>query len=260
MALGNNTSFNGGPLVFLSPRNKEGDKKVKPFFSVGRVGEDSKIAQTNEKPTSVTGDLIKVEVKERTFEAGRVKEVKKEGVLYIRDKDANETYRLGAIFGISSLGLFNALYSLVEGGDFTNIKIDYYENKAGYDAYGLEHDGEKVSWAFPLDQIPAGKEILDDEGNLVKRTYKARDAFFEEKLLEIAKLVNRAPSEDNEQTEETPKTEKVQETAAPAPVQKKTAVPKATVAKTAPKATAKVAAPVQEDKPAEENLDQDIPF
>ena len=66
MALGNNNSFGGGPLIFIAPRNKdENGNKVKPFFSVSRVDESGKIAQTNERVTSISGDLIKVEYKER---------------------------------------------------------------------------------------------------------------------------------------------------------------------------------------------------
>lgn len=195
MALGNNSSqFNSGPLLFLSPRAKDKDKKeVPPHFVVGRVGEDGKIKDDAATVTNVGGDLFKLEIKERAFEDN----VTKEAVLYLRDKEANESYRLPIRFGVAGRGLFNRLASLTEKGDFTRLQIDYYRNKKGYENFGLKQDGQDVDWKIENDALPKPLEIKHPTtGKVLQRDYTEVNSVFEQELNAIAAKVNKAKPAD----------------------------------------------------------------
>lgn len=186
MALGNN-SFNSGPLIFITSRSRdEKGNKIKPFFSVSRVDESNKIAQTNEQVTSISGDLIKMEYKERDVKtkAGTT-EKRKSAVLYINDAAASETYHIDIGFTLAGRSLFNALASLVDSGSFSELELSIYENRKGYESYGLKQAGQQVKWKYSLDELPKADPITDKKGNLIKNDYSEVDEFF---LTEINKI------------------------------------------------------------------------
>lgn len=191
MALGNRESYGNDPLIFLSARTKDKEgKKVAPHFQVGRkVGED--IVNDEQTVTTFSGALTRVEIKERTFKGKASKEI----VLYVKDRNLKgpddqpspESYRLGLLFGIAARGLFNRLATLTEVGDFTNLSIDYYENKKGYDQFGLKQNGEQVKWKYDQDQTPKPLEIKHPiSGEVLQRDYTALNVFFEKELRAIA--------------------------------------------------------------------------
>lgn len=221
MALGNKSGFASGALIFLSPRSKnKAGEKVAPFFSVGRVV-NGKIEQTEETVTSVSGNLARLEVKERDFNGSKMKEA----ILYLRDNEANETYRIGLTFSIPSRGLFNSLAGLKT---YEGLSIDYYTNKKNYDTFALKQNGEKTEWKYQLADVPKAEEILRKDGTVALRDYSEVDAFFEKELLLIAAAVNKS-------------------------------APESTSSATKPASGA--TAPVTEQKPvAQENLDEDVPF
>ncbi len=184
MALANNGFKSGGPLIFLTPRIKDKDgEKVKPYFSVARLNGD-KIEQTDETCTSVSGDLTRIEIKEKVVKTSTIKEA----ILYLRDNTANETYRLPLSFSMAARGLFNSLAGLTT---YSNITIDIYENKKGYETYALKQAGEKTTWKHELSALPAAFEMKDAKGNVAKRDYSLVDEFFEKELLTIAAKINK---------------------------------------------------------------------
>jgi len=215
MALGNNNSFGGGPLIFLTPRNKDAKgEKVKPYFSVSRVGEDGKIAQTTEQVTSVSGDLVKADYKERDVKtkAGTT-EKRKSVALYLKDSQASETYHVDISFSIAGRSLFNALATLGDSGSFEDVEISVYENRKGFEVFGLKQGGQQVKWKYNLDELPKADPIKDKKGNLIKNDYSEIDEFF---LIEINKISEKLGGSkkklEQESTKNTP-----EKTSAPTP-------------------------------------------
>lgn len=242
MALGNNSGFgNSGALLFLSPRSKDKDKKdVPPHFVVGR-SVDGKIVDDTETVTQVSGDLFRIEFKEREYNG----ETFEEPVLYLRGKSAldetvSESYRLPIRFGIPGRGLFNRLASLTDGGDFSNLQVDYYRNRNGYETFGLKQAGEPVKWKFENADLPVPLEIKHPTtGKVLQRDYSELNALFRAELQKIADKVNKVKQPAAQETKA--------ETSAPV----KPAATKAT----------KPVKPTKEAKPAAtEKFHEDIPF
>lgn len=190
MALGT-SSFNSdnSELVFLNPRSKDkAGNKVKPYFQVGRKGADGKIVNSDGDVTEVTGDLFRIEVKERTFNDSVTKHV----YLCLRDRTvkdgAGEAYLIDLTFRNASRSLFNRLFSLETP---ENLTIGIFENQKGYETFYLRQNDEKVSWKFELESLPEptmkrvnGKNVND---------YEEVDSFFEKELLELAARLNVLP-------------------------------------------------------------------
>lgn len=181
MALANGKFKNDGPLIFLSTQSKtvvEGKEvEIEPRFLVSRVGADGKIAKTDETYTEISGDLTKIDFKEREFNG----KASKHAVLYI--KDGKETYHLDLTYRISTRSLFNALLAL-ENAD--GIKISVYRSKKGYESFALRQGDELVKWKHELATLPKADELRDKKGVLVKTDYTEVDTFFENELKELS--------------------------------------------------------------------------
>lgn len=190
MALGNGSSFNdNSDLIFLSPRSQDKDgKKVKPHFSVGRKGADGKIESVESDNSQVSGDLTRLEIKERTFNGSTTKKV----YLYLKDRKAadgkGETYLVDLTFRNSTRGLFNRMFSLETPN---NLTIGVFENARGYETFYLRQDEQKVQWKFEIESLPEptlkrvnGKNVND---------YEEVDAFFEKELQALAVRLGVAP-------------------------------------------------------------------
>lgn len=196
MALNNNQFKSGGPLLFLTPRSKDKNKQdIPPHFEVARVNDEGKIENDPTlNVTSVSGDLFKMEFKQREYEGTITEEV----VFYLRDKstgESGESYRLPIRFGISGRALFNSFASLAEGTDFSGLQIDYYRNKKGYETFALKQHGEKVSWKYELDALPQPLEIKHPTtGKVLQRDYSAVNEFLKKELVKIADKVNKGTS------------------------------------------------------------------
>jgi hypothetical protein len=184
MALTNGRGYTETPLVYLSPRSTvtENGKSVeleKPRFEVSRVNKDGKIEKTQETATSVSGDLTRIDFKEREYNGNKSRHV----ILYISDSTANETYFIDFTYRISTRSLFNALLSLKKTND---IELSIYRSKKGYESFGLRQAGQLISWKFPLEQLPAADVIKDKKGNVIKTDFGDVDSFFEEELRTLA--------------------------------------------------------------------------
>lgn len=217
MALGNGSGFNNGPLVFLTPRakNVDGEKLEKPHFSVGRIGKDGKIIQSpGETPSSVSGDLVSIQIKDKIFKKGTVEEKTREVSLYLRDnskrspeeeKLPRETYRLPLTFSHPSRGLFNSLANLTEKGDFNNLVIYYYRNKDGYETFGLKQNENSIRWKYSLDELP---EPIRSVHPVTKKelppVYDEVNDFFEKELLAIAAKVGGGKKEETKMPPDKP--------------------------------------------------------
>lgn len=191
MALGNNQYTNNGPLYLLTPRSKDKNKQdVPPHFEIAHY-EGDQVVKEDRTVTSVGGDLFKVEFKQREFEGN----VTEDAVFYLRDKSAGEggeSYRVPIRFGTSGRSLFNAFASLADKDDFSNLQLDYYRSKKGYDSYGLKQNGEKVSWKYELKDMPQPIEIKHPvSGKVLQRDYSAINDFLKAELLKIAAKVNK---------------------------------------------------------------------
>lgn len=247
MALSNGgNAFSSEPLIFLSPRSKDKDgNKVSPHFGVGRVNAAGDIENTDETVTKVTGDLIRAEVKDREYKGNVTKSVK----LYVRDNSpeatAKETYHIQSSVTISFSGLLNSLASLIEAKNFKDLVIDIYENKKGFEAFGVEQGGEKVKWKYTLDDLPAPFAIVDPRtGKTVKNDFSERDEFFAQIVRDInAALGNKEKAEGATDAAKTD---------TPEPKAATTAAKTGTVAKASATKTAPVAANTA--------IDEDVPF
>ena len=220
MALSNSKGGgNSGPLIFLSPRSKvkgaDGkDTEVDPFFEVSRRGEDGKIKKSDEQPTSVEGDIIRLELTEREFNDN----ITKHAILFIRDNAANETYYLDLPYRLATRALLNSLLSL---SDVKGINIGIYRSKRGYETFSLRLNDQTVKWKYELKDLPQPEDILDKKGKKVKTDFSEVDQFFEDNLKEFGKAFGiladaKAPKGKAEKTKETVEETKKEE--APATV------------------------------------------
>lgn len=203
MALTNGKYQNSGNLIFLSPRSTklvDGKQvKIEPHFEISRIGEDGKIKQTDQTATEITGDLIKIELKERIF-----KDVPtKHAILYI--KDGEETYYLDLTYRLATRSLFNSLLNLKNP---KGIVISYYESKKGYESFALRQNDELLKWKHDLKDLPQAEQIKDKKGVVIKTDYSEVDQFFETELIALAEALFGAQPEKAEKKDKTaPKNE-----------------------------------------------------
>jgi hypothetical protein len=228
MALTNGKNFTSGPLIFLSPRSQktvDGKKvKVDPHFEISRIGEDKKIKPSSETCTTISGNLIKIELKDREFN----NQINKHAILYIKDGD--DTYHLDLTYRLSTRSLFNALINLP---DAKNISIGIYESKKGFETFSLRQNDEVIKWKYTLEEQPAVEEMVNKAGTKKLTDYSEVDAFFEGHLRAWSDSVLGVG-----------KTGGKTEAAAPAAKAEKPAV----------------AAPVQQEKAPKDSIDEDVPF
>lgn len=182
MALSNNKStYDNGPLVFLSPRSKnEKGEKVSPYFEVARIDENKKIKKTDERATQVTGDLLRPQFKTTDYQGSPVKHV----VLMIVDKAAKETYYIDLTYRIATRGIYNAILSLT---DPKAISLSVYESKSGYEAMSLWQNDVMVPWKFKKEDLP--EAIVVKFKGKDQHDFTPVDDFYEAALKEWATKV-----------------------------------------------------------------------
>jgi hypothetical protein len=225
MALTNGKNFASGPLIFLSPRSQktvDGKKvKVDSHFEISRIGEDKKIKPSTETCTTVSGNLIKIELKEREFNG----KINKHAVLYI--KDGEDTYHLDLTYRLSSRSLFNAMLNLP---DAKNISIGIYDSKKGFETFSLRHNDEVIKWKYKLEELPPVFEVKNKKGEVIQNDYSDVDGFFETGLRELSERLF-GPGKTGAKTEAA-----------------------------APAAQEAAAAPSTTEAPPKETIDEDVPF
>ena len=213
-----NGKFTNGPLIFLSPRSSKmvnnEEVEVDPHFEVSKVGEDEKIAKTSETADTVSGDLTKIDFKEREHKGKKNKHV----VLFV--KDGGDTYHLDLTYRISTRSLYNSMLSLSSP---KGISIGIYRNKKGFETFSLRQNNDTVKWKYELAELPKAEAIHDKKNVLIKTDYSDVDQFFEDGLRELSvKLFGSARTETAAPAAAAPattKTEKAAATVAPAPVE-----------------------------------------
>ena len=269
MALTTGGFANSGDLVLLTPRGVDAEKnQVKPYFQIARIV-DGKIAQTDETADQVSGDLIKVEIKQREFKGIKTDVV----AVYLSDKASNETYGLSLTFSLAARSLFNTLIALEN--DFTGLNISYYRNKKGFEAYGVKQHGQKTQWKYALEDLPEVEKIFDKKGTFVKNDYSEVDDLFKNELIELGKRIAASHGNSQSTNSETSNEAANEDNEAPAPVtpppaakptMSKPAANKAAPASTANKtkssrpAASRPASTPTPDKQDQEAVDEDIPF
>lgn len=179
MALSNNNGGQTGTLLILKPVSKINDEKVRPFFEVSRSEGGKWVADTDQSINSITANLVKIEPYEEEFRGEKYYRVR----IYLRDGD--ESYLLPCRMNIASRSLFNSLLNLKS---FENVSIRYYLTKTGYDAFYVSQDGEKVTWKYENDDIPAATEV-SYKGKTI-RDFTNVDLFFVEKLNEFNNVLS----------------------------------------------------------------------
>lgn len=189
MALGNKNQ--SGELVSLKPvfpKSPEGDYGV-PYFEVRRKT-DGKWEKEEDGVSSVSGDITKIDVQDKSWKDEEYKEV----ALYLRDDNANESYVVNLRFNIATRSLFNALASLES---FANVELTLYKDKTrGYGRYGLWQDGNLVKWKYSKEEVPAPVEVTVGKKKVVD--YTDIDSFFEKELLKLSTtLLGQASSTRN---------------------------------------------------------------
>lgn len=242
MALSNGSYANSGPLVFLSPRSKTKDENgkavelQKPYFEISRVNEEGNIYKTGETATVVSGDLVSIKFKIREFEGKKTSHI----ILYIKDNSSvenAETYSLDLNHRISSRSLFNALLNLESP---KGIAVSIYRSKKGYESFGLEQNGENVKWKYELTDLPKAEVMRNKKGEVVQTDYSEVDAFFEEKLKELAESFGFNTENKG--------------------AKKEVAVPTAKETVASNKTTAKTVSKNEKPAPADQNDDDSVPF
>ncbi len=95
-------------------------------------------------------------------------------------EDGIEKYVFQSSYNGLSRSLINSLLSTVNYG---TLKISVYTSKKGYKSIGVELNGERLQWKYSIDEFKAKtKEIKDEEGEIIKISYKELDAWLEEEF------------------------------------------------------------------------------
>ncbi len=181
MALKNRTPLNTN-MVFLSIVSRdENDEKIKPFFRISRVI-DSKIEKTDETYEVLSGNLYKVNFKDKVFRNQTTPTVD----LIFKDntQGSDETYCLNLTYRNSTRSLFNSLAGLE---DFDDLEVSVYNNKKGYETFSLRQNGEKTNWKYELDELPVIKKVTINRKE--ESDFSEINTFFENELKEIQKFL-----------------------------------------------------------------------
>lgn len=185
MALQKTKFSNNSDLFVLKLKTKDASSKnVPPHFEVSKRGEDGKYSVVN-TTDFVSGNLVKVEIKEREWEGDKYNTVN----VYLAD--GKDLYLLDLRFTMLGRSLFNSLLSLTS---FNNLSISTYMAKdkkdeaKEYPRVSLRQNDETVSWKYGLDELPK-PESITFKGKTMN-DFSSLDNMFVEKLEEFAKLVN----------------------------------------------------------------------
>jgi len=175
MALENRQKSSGKLLILKIKTKDAADKTVPVYIQVSeKIGEKWQASQ--DTVNSVKGDLTKIEVKERNYQGETYKTIG----LYLTDKVAKETYLLDLRFNILTQGLLNSLFSLEA---FNDVEVQVYQTKSGYPSSALTQAGNKTSWKFNKEELPAVKKVT-----LGKKTVTDTSDLEEFFLAELDKL------------------------------------------------------------------------
>jgi len=234
MALGKQNKIIEGKAYSLRHRLKDGNTFVDVgFFEVqektGKDAQGKDVWSPAGRETDVAGDLVRIDTRLGEFEGNPIRSF----VLSLRDSEKNEVYFTS--FGLGSNLGRNVANSVLNLKAFNNVQFSNYgqlnkETKKTYPALSVRQgdDTTTVKWKYDPkgNELPPPREFVG-KGNKTERDYTAQEEFLFEKLKEFAKVVEAA-------NKNRPKSQSKNDA-------------QASVAST-PSA------------PAQENLDEDVPF
>jgi hypothetical protein len=173
-----------------------------PYIEISQKGNDGYVIL--EPCTFIEGWLSSAKVDSYLWEEKPVRTI--ELVL----EDGIEKYIVQMSYTQLSRSLIN---SLLGTKDYGKLKISVYTNKAGYKSIFVENNGEKMAWKHTIEEFKAKtKEIKDEEGEVIKVSYKELDNWLEEQFkLHVVPNVkpNPNPYVAPSNTTEAPKKEEV---------------------------------------------------
>lgn len=183
--LGSNKS-NNNKVYFLKVTTKDAEKKnVAPHFAVSeKVGDKWEVTS---QVKDVSGNLTGVTIEKKTWEEQEYDVIK----LALEDPATQETYVLDLRQNLLARSIFNSFLNLKT---FENIEVGLYTKKGegAYPAVSVKQNGERVSWAYELDQLPKIAKVKVGKKEVVDST--ELDEFYIEKLKELAVRVKSGPS------------------------------------------------------------------
>jgi hypothetical protein len=151
MGLGSQNQ-NNNKLYILKPRTQDAEKKpITPILEVLEKVEDSWKITGDTK--SVSGNLTKIELGERTWEGVTSPTVK----ITLEDTERKESYLLDLRFNLMTRSLFNSLLSLK---DFNDVSISIYSTKPktptdkSYPAMAARSHDNRLDWRFKPEELP----------------------------------------------------------------------------------------------------------
>lgn len=154
---------------------KQGSTDV--WFDV--LKSDAPKNSTPDKKKFVSGTLQRIEPKEYTTKDGKPGRSVK---ITIVDKEADEMY----IVDFGWTGLFrNILNSIASSPIFEKIHISLYMNKKGYASVGVQLDGKKTEWKYPIKELNAMNTIVKDPdtGEVLKTKTDKQDKFLTDNVI-----------------------------------------------------------------------------
>ena len=145
-------SFNAdGKLHVLRLKTKDAaNKPISPIFEISQKNDAGKWTVVD-TTTFVSGDLVKIELKEKEWEN------EKYNIVNIYLKDEKDLYLIDLRLNMLSRSLFNQLFSLKT---FSGLSISTYtakskkDNTKEYPAISLRQNDELIHWKYGLDELP----------------------------------------------------------------------------------------------------------
>lgn len=151
MGLFDSDAQSSKPVHYVQVRTKN---KPYPVFEI-KSKDSGKISEVK----AIDGNIVGFVPTEHTDKDGNV--IKG----FRLSLDSTDGFALLSI-GYTQVGrsLMNALLSLKDAHD---VRLSLYKNKEGYDQIGVTQNKERVSWKFPMSEVPKPEEVKNAKGENV---------------------------------------------------------------------------------------------
>jgi len=192
MGLSKNTG-DGFQTIILKLISKENGQNIPATLkALKKQGEDGKYEEFD-RFTKINGKISKIELKTESFQSNGVPmDIDKVKIIF-RDDELRERYVLDLNYTNVTRSLFNSLLSIK---DFSNVEFSFYQNKQGYNSVYVTENGNSVSWAYTLEQVPKVKKVIVNKKK--QSDFGDVDDFFKDKLLEFVQANSETLTEQTE--------------------------------------------------------------
>jgi len=192
MGLSKNTG-DGFQTIILKLISKENGQNIPATLkALKKQGEDGKYEEFD-RFTKINGKISKIELKTESFQSNGVPmDIDKVKIIF-RDDELRERYVLDLNYTNVTRSLFNSLLSIK---DFSNVEFSFYQNKQGYNSVYVTENGNSVSWAYTLEQVPKVKKVIVNKKE--QSDFGDVDDFFKDKLLEFVQANSETLTEQTE--------------------------------------------------------------